>query len=110
MNILKHNSYCGYTTLPVVRIPRNGEGNVKDKYVIYSDGNIIFNKTSVNFTCNSNKTDEFLELLCISHTVENIRYSCVRDLITNEGEIFHKIVSELNNEEISLWKQGFATV
>lgn len=110
MNILKHNSYCGYTTLPVVRIPRNGEGNVKDKYVIYSDGNIIFNKTSVNFTCNSNKTDEFLELLCISHTVENIRYNCVKNGITDEGEIFHKIVSELNNEEISLWKQGFATV
>ena len=111
MNILKHNSYCGYTTLPVLRIPRNGEGNVKDKYVIYSDGNIIFNKTIVNFTSNPNKTDEFLELLHIAHTVENIRYNCVRNGITNESDIFHKIVSELNSKEFSLWKKKeFVTV
>lgn len=111
MNILKHNSYCGYTTLPVVRIPRNGEGNVKDKYVIYSDGNIIFNKTIVNFTSNQNKTDEFIELLCMASTAETIRSNCVRNGITDDGEIFHKIVSELNSKETSIWKlKEFVTV
>lgn len=111
MNILKHNSYCGYTTLPVVRISRNGEGNVKDKYVIYSDGNIIFNKTIVNFTCNQNKTDEFLELLYIASTIDTIRYNCIRNFITDESDIFHKIVSELNSKEFSLWKKKeFVTV
>lgn len=111
MNILKHNSYRGYTTLPVVRIPRNGEGNVKDKYVIYSDGNIIFNKTTVSFTSNPNKTDEFLELLYIVSIIESIRANCIRKGITDEREIFHKIVSKLNSEETSLWKKKeFVTV
>lgn len=110
MNILKHNSYCGYTTLPVVRMPRNGEGNVKDKYVIYSDGNIIFNKTTVTFTCNPNKTDELLELLCIASTTETIRTNCIIRGITDESEIFHKIISELNSEEDNLWKKKFVTV
>lgn len=111
MNILKHNSYCGYTTLPVVRIPRNGEGNVKDKYVIYSDGNIIFNKTTVTFTCNPNKTDDLLELLYIVSIIESIRANCIRKGITDEREIFHKIVSKLNSEETSLWElKEFVTV
>lgn len=110
MNILKHNSYCGYRTLPAVRVPRNGEGKVKDKYVIYSDGNIIFNKTIVNFTSNPNKTDEFLELLCIASTAETVRYNCVRKGIIGDVEIVHKIISVLNDEETNLWKKEFVTV
>lgn len=73
-------------------------------------GNIIFNKTIVNFTSNPNKTDEFIELLCIASTAETIRYNCVRNGITDESEIFHKIISGLNSEEDNLWKKEFVTV
>ena len=114
MNILKHCCSCHKkfcATLPVMRIPRKGEGNVKDNYVIYSDGNIIFNKTIVNFTGNPNKTDEFLELLYIASIIDTIRYNCLRNFITDESDIFHKIVSELNSKEFSLWKKKeFVTV